>query len=168
MHIFTQCLKNSKFKRVTNLLQKVLLIEFFYSLLLLSYHLPFLLWFNPFKNCCLYSLKQLLSTLFFTQVNVHVSVIDTWVPNRRALLALLIILHALSVDSMSRLNVIFTLSGIIAWSLKLCVISVSICWYLKTKLGMLTFPIFSFSFEKDWVLCTDQGSNSLCKYSFFI
>ena len=47
-------------------------------------------------------------------------------------------LRVMSVDSISRLNVILTVSGIITWSLEPCGISISICWVGYAIFGMLT------------------------------
>ena len=45
------------------------------------------------------------------------------------LLTTLSILCVLSVDSVSRLNVVFMVSGTMIWSLEPCGISVSVCWF---------------------------------------
>ena len=55
-------------------------------------------------------------------------------------------LRVLSVDVMSRLNVILTVSGIITWSLEPCGISISMCW-LQYAMHVDFGYMFSFAFE---------------------
>ena len=74
---------------------------------------------------------------------------------------LLTTLHALSIDSISRLNVILTVFGIITWFYEPCGISISMFWLGYHMFGMLTLTMCSLlPLKVNCVLCSTIGSNS--------
>ena len=122
------------------------------------------------SGCCLYTLQQLLFTLFLIQVKILTNFIDILVVNffeskhqslfsSSMLYRQLTILLVLSVDSVSRTNIIVTVSDTTILSLESCGTSVLRSWFGQKRLGM--FTLAKYSLFPSWDLV-------LRKNSFFI